>query len=702
MHPGRIYILLLAYSIFLLPGKAQDQARLDSLRSIIKTSDTDSIIAGTFIALGDEYMDADPSLAIDYYRQALKISRSKNFISIEGVALNNLGYMYYQLGSVDKALRTFQEAYRCNEKAGDKKEQGITLINIASVYQSKGQTEQQMEAMFKGLHLFEEIKDTTSMVVSYLILGNLYYEHNQVEKSKSAFEDALNLSALTGNKSYEAKALNDLGSIYELMEDYNAALDHYLRSAKIRMETDEVNELVSNYINIGSLYKKKKRYKEAEAYFIRAVNLSNETKIIDDQAYSSRMLALLYSEIKEYNKALFYFREAEKKASFYDEKINIALGLSHVFAATGNYKEALKQHENYVVLKDSLMNENNSRILTEMTTKYETEKKETENLLLKQKNDIQELELSRKTSENARQRTIIIASSAGVLLLGMLAFLLQNRNRIRKRANDQLKAAYQIIEEKNRDITDSIEYAQRLQEAILPDPEVISKSFPESFIYFQPRDIVSGDFYFYHERDNKVFLAASDCTGHGVPGAFISMICNNLLYQIIAEKKIDDPGEILTEVNAGVRNSFRKEGSKVQASDGMDTSLLVYDKMSRKISFAGANNSIYILSEGKFIELAADRVAIGGRTDSNYRFQTQQYSPLQGDIIYLFSDGYADQFGGPKGKKFLIKRFKELLHTTSHYPLRTQMDEIHQNLISWQGEHDRVDDVLVIGVKILE
>ena len=274
------------------------------------------------------------------------------------------------------------------------------------------------------------------------------------------------------------------------------------------------------------------------------------------------------------------------------------------------------------------------------------------------------------------------------------------RSRLKKKANARLGAAYTVIEEKNKDITDSIEYAKTLQDAILPDKNEIRKALPRHFIYFQPKDIVSGDFYWFHNNEEKIVIAAADCTGHGVPGAFVSMMCNNLFNQAIIEQGILDPGEILTEVNKGVTFAFRQEGALARATDGMDVALCVIDTQKKKIEYAGAQRPLLQIRGGQMNEIKPDKAPIGGRVDKMHDFSTRTLESKKGDRFYMFSDGYADQFGGPKGKKFMIKRFKEMLLEINNKPFEEQRSHIHRALTDWQGTTERVDDILVMGFEV--
>jgi len=288
-------------------------------------------------------------------------------------------------------------------------------------------------------------------------------------------------------------------------------------------------------------------------------------------------------------------------------------------------------------------------------------------------------------------------------LVSIISFVkVRERNLQREKAilEDKVRERTKELAEKNTEITDSINYAQNIQRAILPAIKSIERGFEDSFVLFRPRDIVSGDFYWYTDKDDKSYLAACDCTGHGVPGAFVSMIGNNLLNQIILEKNIEQPGEILSKLNQGVKFAFTQDGEQ-EAQDGMDMILAVLDKKKMQLEFAGANNPLIFIRDGELDVKKADRTSIGGDTSMDFKFENFTVDVKNGDVFYLFSDGYPDQFGGIKGKKFMMRKYKQMILDNHQKPMSEQHDIYQAELVDWMGdEHEQIDDVLVIGVKI--
>jgi serine phosphatase RsbU (regulator of sigma subunit) len=259
-----------------------------------------------------------------------------------------------------------------------------------------------------------------------------------------------------------------------------------------------------------------------------------------------------------------------------------------------------------------------------------------------------------------------------------------------------------IIEEKSKNIHESISYARHLQEAILPPLSLISANLENSFVLYLPKDIVAGDFYWFEKTGSRLFVAAGDCTGHGVPGAMVSVICSGALNRAVNEYKLTDPGKILDKTRELVIETFKK--SKHEVRDGMDISLLAFEidpqtKSFKRIEFAGANNNLYIATSEGISEVKADKQPIG-KTEHGFDFKTNNIPVAHGMTLYLATDGYADQFGGSDGKKLKTKRFFDFLNEAKDLPIQQQPTFLEKKFLTWQGELEQVDDVCVIGVRI--
>jgi serine phosphatase RsbU (regulator of sigma subunit) len=298
----------------------------------------------------------------------------------------------------------------------------------------------------------------------------------------------------------------------------------------------------------------------------------------------------------------------------------------------------------------------------------------------------------------------------GLFLIGIFAILYYKRFKITQKQNKIIivqkeevetqkvfvETQKHLVEEKQKEILDSITYAQRLQQAILPPKEFISKSLHNNFILYKPKDIVAGDFYWAEKVGDLFFIAAADSTGHGVPGAMVSVVCSNALNRTIKEFKLTETGKILDKTRALVLETFEKSSSEVK--DGMDISLLCINKEKNKIFWSGANNPLWFVENGELKEIKADKQPIG-KTDDPKPFTTHEIEFKENVTFYLFTDGLADQFGGPKGKKFKYKQFEELLISINDKTMQEQSEVINKQFEDWKGELEQVDDVCVIGIK---
>jgi len=299
--------------------------------------------------------------------------------------------------------------------------------------------------------------------------------------------------------------------------------------------------------------------------------------------------------------------------------------------------------------------------------------------------------------------------SSLLILIVFLLVMTQTRTLIKTRKLlTEKEQAFKLIELqkfelelKDKNITDSLIYAQRIQEALLPSESYFRKHFSDSFILFKPKNIVSGDFYWIGEKGEKVFVVAADCTGHGVPGALMSMIGLKIIEKTINEDNIEIPSMILEVMNKGLEKTFSREkniGTIIR--DGMDIGLCVINRKRKKLQYAGAFLPLYLIREGNLVEISADKIIIGMNPEG-LSYLDHEINLLDDDIFYIFSDGYVDQFGGSENKKFMYRRFRYLLMTIHNFPVNDQKAILEENIKTWMGNNEQVDDMMVIGFRPL-
>ena len=296
-------------------------------------------------------------------------------------------------------------------------------------------------------------------------------------------------------------------------------------------------------------------------------------------------------------------------------------------------------------------------------------------------------------------------------LIGVVAFIKIRERKMLKRQEElehtvalrteELRKEKEVVEAQNHNIKESISYARRIQEAILPPQNVIEKILPESFILYKPKDVVSGDFYWINEKNNITYVAAVDCTGHGVPGAFMSLIGYNILEKVLNDNDNLAPNEILKGLSTEISRALRQDGEDKTIKDGMDLALIAIDMNKRELEFSGAYNPMYLVRNKELTEYKADKLPIGkGSVKKGVDFENQKISLESGDIVYMFSDGFADQKGGDKKKKYFYPPFRSFLTEISELPLKEQKQKLEDELVRWRGDVEQIDDVLVLGIRI--
>nr|MBA3706622.1 SpoIIE family protein phosphatase [Bacteroidota bacterium] len=399
-----------------------------------------------------------------------------------------------------------------------------------------------------------------------------------------------------------------------------------------------------------------------------------------------------YKKAKEYaSKGLALVEKEGDK----DEIKSSYLTLTNIYMASKDFENAFNYQAKVLQLTDSLNNDAINKRIGQMQAMYEADKKQKEIELLTKDKEIQDERI-------ARQNIITYIVIAGLILVLGLAFISFKRYREKKKTNIELTAQKGLIEEKNREILDSIHYAKRIQRALLASDKLLTKKLSEYFILYKPKDIVSGDFYWAQSTvDNRFLLATCDCTGHGVPGAFMSLLNISKLNETVIEKKITQPDLILNQVRDEIINALNSDiTEEAVTKDGMDAILCSFDFNSNKMTFAAANNPLVIIRNKEILEYKADKFPVGVHHGELKPFTLQTIDLQKGDCVYTITDGYADQFGGDKRKKLMSKKLKEILSSIADQSMEMQKKELDQIFEKWRGQIEQVDDVLIIGIRV--
>jgi serine phosphatase RsbU (regulator of sigma subunit)/Tfp pilus assembly protein PilF len=494
----------------------------------------------------------------------------------------------------------------------------------------------------------------------------------------------------------EQLCLVSLGICHMDLGNNDSAVFYQLKALDVMNEIGHEDPTV--YMNLGLAYMVSGDSLQAEEYLFRSKEILEEKDPYNRSlATLYQNLAVLYSDKGQFEEAIKLAeksREMRQDNLFTREGAYTLLTLAHAYRKNGDYKKSALAYRDLNTVKDSIYQLDNLMLVNDMKTKYETEKKELEiESLNKEKNLEQE---KRKIEEEKVQYFTIGGILIGLLLVWVVVSLIQKSrdNKRIKEKNQEIEIHKAILSEKNNEILSSISYAQRIQDAILPPADSVHSKFADSFILYLPKDIVSGDFYWYDEIGEDAWVAVADCTGHGVPGAMVSVVCHNALNRAVREFDLIEPGAILDKVRELVIEQFSKSDRDVK--DGMDIALCRVNK--NKIQFAGAHNPLWIIRNGELTETKSDKQPIG-IFEKSTSFTTHSIEVEVGDQFYIFSDGYADQFGGDKGKKMKAKAFKSILLSCAMDSFEVQKRRLEESFHQWKGELEQLDDVCVIGFK---
>ncbi len=674
-------------------------SKLDSLLSLLKTAKEDSNKVYLLNDASRQYIDIGKyPQAMKYADDAEKLAKKINFKKGRANAFNNKGKVLWSQGNYPEALKNHRQALAIREEIGDKKGIAFSYGNIGNNYQSQGNYSEAISNYLKALKIFEELSDKRFIAGTLSNIGLIYWSQENFSEALNYYNRSLQLRQEIDDKGGIAISRNNIGLIFYDQHNYSEALKNHLQSLKIREELGDKKGILDSYNNIGLIYYQQKKYSEALANYFHALSIGQEIGDQNGIATSHINIGDVFTAEKKTQIAKDHLNKALQIAKEIGSKERIKecySALAYADSTEKNFLEAYVDYKKYMDYRDSLVNEENTKKMVQAQMNYEFDKKQAEEKAEQDKKD--------SIAEKERERQLTIRNFfivASVLML-LLVFFVYNSYRQKQKANliitqqkEEVEKQKEIIQEKNKGITDSINYAQRIQKALLASDNLLQKYFYEYFIFFKPKDIVSGDFYWATEKDEKLYLAVCDSTGHGVPGAFMSLLNISFLNEAISEKGIEHPNEIFNHVRQRLIATISSDGAK----DGMDGVLICFDKSKKEISYASANNSPLIVNE-TLQELPSDNMPVGAGEKMN-SFSLQTISLQETNIFYLYTDGFADQFGGPKGKKFKYNRLNEKLSALNYLPLEKQKEELEKTFNEWKGSLEQVDDVLVVGIKI--
>jgi serine phosphatase RsbU (regulator of sigma subunit) len=701
---------------------------LDSLFLELNKTMHDTVRFEVLMEISEELLgEGDYEKAIAYGQEALDLSKlisispqTKLFgILAEIDANRQIGFCLEKTDQFPDALNYFHAALSLAVKNNLFDKQCAIFGNLGMYSYTIGDYPMALDYSLRQLQLAKKLNNRLRMASAYNKIGITYKRQMMHDEALENLFLSRDIYLELDEKELAANGMNNIGNVYFNMKNYHLAYAYYLDEFKIGIEIEEPELIGDSWNCMALIFNEVALYPQdtiyhwfypnleksetrpvinmldsAEHYFQQAIVVYDSLHRLYELADCYNGLGQTYLLQGENQKAIQTYLKAYELAmsnGILEKEMKASYGLFVGYRNLSDFESSLYWNENYHALKDSVFSDDNSREMGRLQSRHEFEVKEAA-LLVEQNH---ERELSK--AEKRTQQIILMIVCIGLLLVILLLFFLFNRFRLTQKQKKTIELHKAEVETKQKEILDSITYAKRLQHAILAREESIKSVFPDSFLLYKPKDIVAGDFYFFETTDTHVFYAAADCTGHGVPGAMVSIVCSNALTRSIKEFGITEPGKILDKTRDLVVETFEKSGTDVK--DGMDISLISKNKLTGELKWAGAHNPLWIIESNQVREIKPDKQPIG-KAENSKPFTTHLLQDCANAILILLTDGYADQFGGEKGKKFKASRLKELLLQYSGQPMQKQKQEINHAFEIWRGNLEQIDDVCVIGVRV--
>jgi len=755
-------IILIFNLIFLVFNSvySQDMVKIDSLRQVIVSAKHDTIKIQALLKIGKLYEDIIPDTSLSNYNKALKLSQKNKNQEYIAVCFNHLGIVYNNKSNNDKAIEYYTKALNINKQLGDKLGIARNYLNIGVIYLRQDNYNKALESYFKSLKIVEELGNKYGIAINFGNIGIVYFKQNNNDKALEYYLKALNICEEIDDKYGIARHLVNIGNVNLAKNNTDEALEYFLKAAKINEELENKYGIASSFGRIASAYSQQEKYDEAIKYYLKAIKINDEIKDKNSIAANFINIGGIYSNIKQYNKAISYINkgiDVSKEIGALLWERNAYSALSKTYERMNDYKNSLKYQTKWIELNDSIFNTEKAKSLAEMQSKFDYEKKVAiDSIATAKQMEIKDAEIAKVTAEKKVQQTQRNLFIIGFGLMLVLAGFVFRSYRQKKKANillaeqkHQIAEANEELNQQNEEITaqrdeiesqrdivinqkekieeiyyeisESINYATRLQGAILPESQILEKYISDHFVLFKPKDKVSGDFYWWANVENHTIITAADSTGHGVPGAFMSMLGASFLREIVQKEYVTHTGVILRKLRKEIIKALKQKGEMGEQKDGMDMAIISIDHETNIVQYSGANNPLYIVTSKhqgfktldaldsfkslmdygalSLYEVKPNKMPIA-IFDKMNTFTTHEIQLEKGDQLYMFSDGYADQFGGPKNKKFKYKPFKKLLLENADKPMSEQKEILNQAFEGWKGNTEQIDDVVVVGVKI--
>lgn len=636
--------------------------------------------------------------ALKLYEEVVKLRIDSHREDKLTGAYSNLGSVYYESRDYAQALKNYQRAFDNALRFKQEENQLILLNNIGVAYKSSGLYEQALESFRKGLRMNRKIRNDQQEAQLYLNIATIYDLRNMHTESVRYYLHAYEFFKKENNLRLLSTVVYDLTIATREKGDFTAAKRYLKEMEKLAAQLNEDDYTCLFHQSRTNLLMVTGHCSDALAEVNKALKYADSTA--DPGQYAKLLLvkADVYQCQRLYAPALDLAEKGLAIMKRLDDPHELAgaySGLYEINKAAGNYERALYYSEKEKEVRAQIAIDEVSNQIATLNALNELDQKEQQIALAnKEKQQVK--------AENERRRVQMAAILIIALLVLVLLMFSYRAYRLKQKANVQLSRQKQeietqkaLVEEKQSEILDSIHYARRIQQTLLAQERQLREALPDHFVLFRPKDIVSGDFYWSTQRGERFYLAVCDSTGHGVPGAFMSLLNSSFLNEAINDRGITEPNAIFDYVRKRLVESISQEG----AQDGMDGVLLCIDRSNGTFTYAAAHSKPLLIRDGQALELPCDKMPVG-KGERSESFRLFSIDAREGDFLYLFSDGFADQFGGPKGKKFKYKPLYDALCGLTAYPMEQQRSQLEQLFEAWKGELEQVDDVTVTGIRI--
>lgn len=635
-------------------------------------------------------------LALDNYKKALVLMKELGIRKGENACYINIGLIYSDRGNYPEALDYLKKGIKLNEEANDKQGMQIGYDNIGNVYMYQGNYTQALNYHFKALKIAEERKDELVISYAYNNIGDVFYAQNKLDIALLYYKKSIKYLEKVKDLAGVGSCYTDIGNVYWRKKQYEEALFYHSKDLKFKESLNDKQGTAIACGKIGFDYFAQHKLKEALYYQLKSFKVSQQIDFKKGTVEASGGIGNVYEAQKEYTKALVYYTRMLTLAKELDYKEGIRdayFNLASAYTTLMQFDKALQYTKQFNAYKDSLLNLENSKQINELNTRYETDKKEKEILLLTKDQQLN----TKIIRQQQLERWGLIG---GLGLLSISIFSIYRRYRFKQRANIILEKQKVEIERKNVQITDSIDYARTIQEAVMSTRK-LSKLLDHAFIFYKPKETVSGDFYSVYQNNERIICAVADCTGHGVPGAFMSLLGYNMLENALKTSPDSQPAAILNTLQTQLQLKLLRNRSKENAKHRISISLIVIDKIKKELSFSGAQLPVCLIRNGTLLELNSAPNRIGDNPQTTASFQGTTLELKEKDMIYLFTDGFMKQLNAAN-QVFGKAAFHELLLSIHRLKPEEQKERLDLTFHQWIGiNQSQTDDILVLGMKAI-